>query len=318
MALASGSPAASEAPADGYFAGLRARVDGFTQRHFTWPGTLRLHRAAFGRDVLLAPVNVALAPVLVLARLTAWLFRRLGLRRASAWLGSRRILLRTSVAGLIEALIVTDLMGLALPEGSTAANPRALTRAVLSAPQFRARFRKQGSVAEAEALAARITGALGEYSGTRSAVAEMTTALLTLVVGALVFRALTPGMISFAPDLAGAVARNTAISEFPLGSAIGGMWYGLFSVGTPGWLIGAALAAMVMLGSVVAAFAGVLADPVQVRLGIHRRRLLRLIATLEADLTGAGETPFATNEHYLARAMDVWDAALTLLRALRS
>lgn len=300
-----------------YFAGLRASVDRFVKQHFAWRGTLRLHRAAFGRDVLLAPLNVALSPVLVLSRLLALLCRLLGLRRAAAWLASRRVLLRTSVAARIEALIVTDLLRLPLPDTARARDVRALSRAVLGAPQFRDIIRKQGSVAEAEALADRITAALGAYSGTRSAVAEMTTALLTMIAGALVFQALTPGVVSMAPDVAGAMARNTAIADFPLGSAIGGMWYGVFSVGTPAWLITATLVVLVMIGSVVAAFAGVLADPVQGWLGIHRRRLMRLIDTLEADLSGTGSAPFAAREHYLARGLDLWDVALSLLRSLR-
>ena len=49
-----------------------ALVDAFVQRHFTWPGTLRLHRAALGADILRAPVNVLMSPILVLARLAAW------------------------------------------------------------------------------------------------------------------------------------------------------------------------------------------------------------------------------------------------------
>jgi len=73
----------------------------------------------------------------------------------------------------------------------------------------------------------------------------------------------------------------------------------------------------VLAGSVVAAFAGVIADPVQVRLGLHRRRLLRLIDTIEAEIAGRGDRPFVAREHYLARLFDLWDAALSVLRALR-
>ncbi|MCF7726626.1 hypothetical protein GLP59_09975 [Sulfitobacter sp. M220] len=48
----------------------------------------------------------------------------------------------------------------------------------------------------------------------------MTTAIATLAVGALVFQALAPGMISMAPDVANAVARTTAIAQFPLAQPI--------------------------------------------------------------------------------------------------
>ena len=55
------------------------RADAFVRRHFTWPGTLRLHRAALGFDILRAPINVVLSPILVLARLAAWVCRKLRL-----------------------------------------------------------------------------------------------------------------------------------------------------------------------------------------------------------------------------------------------
>lgn len=73
-----------------------------------------------------------------------------------------------------------------------------------------------------------------------------------------------------------------------------------------------------MIGSVFAAFAGVLADPVQSRLGIHRRRLLRLIDTLEVELTGPGQSPFVAREHFYARLLDLWDASAGVFRIFRN
>ncbi len=301
-----------------YFETRRAKVDGFVARHFTWPGTLWLHGAALGWDILRAPLNVLLSPVLVLTRIAAYLSRRAGWRGVGDWLARRRILLRTSVARRVEALIVTDLLELPFDAGAAAHDSSALARAVLAAPQFREMIRARADPAEAEALGQRIAGALGEYACTRSAVAEMTTALCVILVGALLFQALTPGMISMAPDVANAMARRTAIAEFPMGKTIGGMWHGMFGVGASPRLVGATVAVLVMIGSVVAAFAGVLADPVQVRLGIHRRRLGRLIDTLEVEFLGRGDSPFVAREHFYARFLDLWDAAASAYRIFRN
>lgn len=302
----------------GYFKDCRTKVDGFVARHFTWPGTLRLHGAALGWDILRAPVNVALSPFLVLTRIAAHLCRRVGWRGAADWLFRRRILLRTSVARRVEVLIVTDLLNLPLDERAAARDPFALARAVLAAPQFREMIRTRTSAAEAEALGQRIAGALGEYAGTRSAVAEMTTTLCVLVVGALAFQALTPGMISMAPGVADAMARTNAIASFPMGQTLGGMWYGVFNVDASAWLVGTAVAGLIMLGSVFAAFAGILADPVQSRLGIHRRRLGRLLDTLEVEFLGRGDRPFVAREHFYARLLDLWDAAASAFRIFRN
>lgn len=301
-----------------YFTSLRSQVDSFVDRHFTWPGTLWLHGSACGWDILRAPLNVILAPVFLLTRLIAYLCEIIGLRRLSRWLARRRILLRTAVAGRVEALIVTDLMGLPLDAQAGACDKSALARAVLAAPQFRELIRQRPDPAAAEALGQRIVLALGDYASTRSAVAEMTTALCTIAVGALVFNALTPGMLSMAPGVADALARTNAITSFPLGETLGGVWYGMLHPGASPVLVGMTVTALIMAGSVLAAFAGILADPAQSWFGIHRRRLLRLIDTLEVEMIDAGSKPFVAREHIYARVLDIWDAVASVLRLFRS
>lgn len=101
------------------------------------------------------------------------------------------------------------------------------------------------------------------------------------------------------------IAQGRAIAAFPLGQTLGGMWYGVVPVDAAPWLVGATLAGLIMLGSVFAAFAGVLADPVQSWLGIHRRRLGRLLDTLEVDCLGRGDRPFDAREHVFARMLDL-------------
>ncbi len=294
-----------------------ARIEAFVHRHFTWPGTLHLHRAAVGFDILRAPVNVLLSPVLVLVRLLAWVCGKLRLTRPARWLQRRRLLLRTAVSARVEAAILTELLGVPLANGDAVPDRAALGRAILAAPHLREAIRQRGSVAGAQAMADRITGALGDYTGTRSAMAEFTVALLTLAVGGVVFQALTPGMMSMAPGVAEAVSHGAAVSGFPLGETLGGVWYGVFPVGPSPALVAGVLAGLMVLGAVVAAFAGILADPVQTRLGLHRRRLMRLFATIDAETAGATGKDFVAHEHLLARVFDLMDTVLSVFRAFR-
>ncbi len=293
-----------------------ARIDGFVARQFRWPGSLRLHRAALGWDIARAPANVMLSPVLVLSRLLAWVLGRVGLRHAAAWLRGRRIVMRTAVAARVEAAVLLELLEVPLPGGI----PRdrvEIAHAILAAPSFRAAVLRCGSVEAAQAMADRVAGALGDYSGTRSAMAEIVTALITLVVGGLVFQALTPGMISMAPGVAGAVAQAAAVADFPLGDRLGGLWYDVFPVGPSPGLVVASFAGLLLLGSTVTAFAGALADPVQVRMGLHRRSLVRLLRLVETERRGAPGAGFAAREHLVMRVFDLWDAALAALRVFR-
>lgn len=256
---------------------LRAKVDEFVRRHFRLAGTLKLHGAALGWDLLRAPVNVALAPVFLLTKLAALLFRWAGLRRPAAWLGARRVLLPTAVSRAVTALIATDLLrGADLNHGS----------------------RKL----------------IEDYAGVRSAVSEITTTLVVLAAGIALFGTTTPGIVSLAPNVSGYVVHSSAVENFPLGSGLGEVWYGTFPVTQPVWLVVATGVMLAMAASVLTTFAGIIADPIQARLGIHQRRLTRL---LERIAVAEGAPSHLAPEHILARLADLADAGVSLVRVFR-
>lgn len=261
----------------------RRAVDGFARARFGLPGTLRLHRHALGLDLIRAPVNVALSPVFLLTRLTGWLLGAAGLRRGSDWLAGRRIFLPSDVGRRLTA----DL------------------RAFLTALQTQGLL---DTVPEA-----RLHRAVASYTETRNAVAEITTSLIVLVIGLALFGATTPGVISLAGPVAEMRAQAQAIDDFALGSGLGRVWNGLFPARPGGMQIVLTGAVLAVLASLVTAFAGVLADPLQLWTGIHRRRLIRLLDRLEADADLAG----LEREHLFARSGDLADAALTLWRNMR-
>jgi hypothetical protein len=257
---------------------IKDAVDAFVRAHFHFVATLRLHRTALGWDLLRAPVNVALAPVFLLMALIAIAARLVRLRRFSNWLMVRRILLKTSVARTIEISIITELL-------------------------------------QNAALTSRSRALIDEYTSVRSAVSEITTSLIVLATGWLLFGSATPGIASLAPAVSDYVVHATAVTNFPLGSTLGGAWYGVFPVSLPIWFVVLTGVALAMLASVVTTFAGVIADPVQAHLGIHRRRLIKLlgkIAKIEGNTSGLAP------EHILARLADIMDAGISLLRVLRS
>jgi hypothetical protein len=123
--------------------------------------------------------------------------------------------------------------------------------------------------------------------------------------------------MSMAPTLADAMARESAVSSFPLGASLGAAWYAAFPVGASVPQVLGTVMGLVMAAACVTTFAGVLADPVQARLGIHRRRLLRLVDAVESDLSGAAPRPFAAREHFYARIADIVDGLSAALRILR-
>lgn len=270
-------PKTSLMPAQETTEAIKDKVDWFVRTHFSLRGTLRLHRSALGWDLLRAPVNVALAPIFLLMAVLAIVARLVGWGRFSAWLMARRVLLKTSVARRIESEIATDL----------------LQNAVLT-PRSRA--------------------LIDDYTGIRSAVAEITTSLFVLAAGLVLFGSATPGIASLAPAVSDYVGHAAAVSGFPLGSWLGGVWYGVFPVALPISFILMTALVLAMLASLITTFAGVIADPVQARLGIHRRRLMKLlaqIAVVEGNVSGLAP------EHILARLADLTDAGISLVRLFR-
>lgn len=260
-----------------------AEIRRFVRTRYGLKGTLSLHRAALPWDMLRAPVNVTLSPVFLLIRLGAGLARLCRLPRLGQWLDSRRIFLPSDLSRRLE----TDLRDFVARLDGKGLGPRA---------------------SEEE-----IGAAISSHVETRNAVAEITTSLIVVLAGLLLFHRATPGVISLAGPVAHLRAQAQAIEDFALGSWIGRMWYGLF----PAELSTAELllAGLLLTGaaSLVTTFAGLLADPVQLWTGIHHRRLRRMLERLDRKHA----PPALEREHLLARAGDLGDLAAWLWRNWR-
>jgi hypothetical protein len=293
-----------------YFDTRRARVDGFIDRHFSLSGSLALHRKALGWDLLKAPANIALALPYFGAQLSGRIAGRLGAKRLSSYLAARQILLNTAVAREVEWLLMTDLLELPFRQGSRSAHKDALAEVVLASPYV------QTALAELfESLRARagdlefrdsLERMIATYTETRSAAAEITTATITIAAGAAVMKQITLGAIVLGPALASAIAYDAAVASFPFGPTLGGLWYTLFPVSASPALTLGITGSLMGASAVLAAFSGIVADPVQRTLGLHRRRLLRLIDALERHFNRDGGH-FIARDHYVARLLTLFD-----------
>ena len=294
-----------------YFADRHARVKPFVDTNFSLRGTLALHRAAIGWDIARAPLNLSMAAPQAGLFLAAAAARKFGANRLAGRLQGRRLLVRTAVADEIAWRIRTDLLELPAQETGREFRRDALAETILSDPRItdvlRPVLAEIGTRQEDAELRARLTEAIEAYGATRAAAAEITTALFSLCSGALALHKLTPGAMSLGPALAGLVARHAALASFPMGGAIGGLWYSLFPVAPSALLVAGMTGGLMAVSTVAAAFAGVIADPVQRRLGLHDRRLHRLIDTLERQVADPEAPGFVAHDHYVARLLDLFD-----------
>ncbi len=259
-------------------------IDGFVRRHYRLPGALRLHRHAVGWDLLRAPANIALAPVLLLARIVSILAHVLRLRRLSRFAGRLRPQFRSDVGAALEVALLSDVLA-----------------------------HHSSKDAEFDTVAVRCL--VRDYVAVRTAVSEIGTAMVVLLVGLFVFHAVTPGVISLAPVVTERAAHARDVAGFPLGQWLGGAWYGLFPGERPLWQTLAVGAGLAVSLSLVTTFSGILADPLQARLGIHRHRLRRLLRRMDR---AAEDGPRIEGEYVLARGADIVDVATMVIRLLRS
>jgi len=302
--------AAVEAGTRAYFNDRRARVDEFVTAHFSLLGTLRLHRVALGWDIAKAPLNLSLALPQILMQLAGKVASSLGASRLASVL-ARPILLRTAVARQIEWLVNTELLQLPFVQDGRASARDALAESILAQPSvtlaMQAALEEIGRHGEDPAFQARLGRAMAEYGVSRAAAAEITTGLLSLGAGAVTRGKVTPGAVSIGPALAALMAQQAAVASFPLGGWLGGVWYGLFPVGPSAGLLLGTTGGLMLVSASFAAFAGVVSDPIQRALGLHRARLLRMIDGLERQFADPAAKGFAVHDHYVARLLDLFD-----------
>ena len=308
--------------ASAYFDGCRARVDGFIDANFSFLGSARLHRHAMGWDLLKAPANVALSIPQIGLKLAAGTARALGRTETAEALAARNLFFDTAVARELRWRILTELLRLPVADGARVSRTDGLAEAILADPRVQTLLVEAGEVAAARQddplFRDKLETALTEYAGTRSAAAEITTALITLGTGAAAFKTATPGALALGPVIAGTLAQGAAVASFPLGATAGGLWYGLFPVQASPFLVAGATAGVLGVAAIASAFAGILADPVQRALGLHRRRLLALIASLESAFHQSDSRGFVAYDLYVARLLDLGDILLGITRNLRT
>ena len=131
--------------------------------------------------------------------------------------------------------------------------------------------------------------------------------IIALSAGASAFGKMTPGSITAGSSMAAFIAHNIAVSNFVFGPTLGAYYYTIFPASASTGLVIASTGAVVVALAALTSFSGVLTDPIQSRLGIHKRRLLKLIDCLEKQLRGVDNSQLKIHDQYYARVFDLLD-----------
>jgi len=303
-----------------YFDDRRGRIDAFVDKNFSVRGSISLHREAVGWDIAKAPLNLAMAAPQVGLLVAAQIARKLGAPRVAEQLGGKRLVVHTAVGKELAWRLHHDLLELPYRAGDRVTHRDALAETILADPRVVAALAPALEAIAARgddpALRRRLESAMAEYARTRAAATEITTALLSLSAGALALKKLTPGAMSLGPTLAAAIAQRAAVMSFPMGGAMGSLWYTLFPVAPSAVLVAGLTGGLMAASTVASAFAGVIADPVQRKLGLHQARLRRMLDALERQMGDPTAPGFAVHDHYVARLLDLFDVAAAVARMI--
>ena len=228
--------------------------------------------------------------------------------------------LKTTVQEEINSLIFIHLLELPNGKGRGKNVTDALLAEILDQPEVKSLFQDQlaliMSQSQQEGFRASLEKRLKEYSLSRNAVSELAGNIISLATGAGMMGKMTPGGISFGTVLAATIAQQSAIAGFFMGPTLGGLYYGIFPASSSMGLAVASTSTVLAILAIFSAFSGIITDPIQARLGIHEKRLNRLIDSLENTLTGKGDSELKLRGKYLARVFDLLDLFKTAAHAI--
>jgi hypothetical protein len=299
-----------------YVAARHGRVEAFVDANYGLLGALRLHRRALGLDLLRAPANVAMLLPYAAMQLGAAGLGGLGARRAGRWLRARKPFFETDVARELTFRLHRDLLELPYDDSRNRTGRDALALSILEEQPLADLLDRLRAETDRPGARARVRTMLETYAGARHAAADLFNNALLAGTGAALFQSVTPGTFSLAPVLATALAHQAAVASFPLGAGLGGLWYAWFPAQPSIGLLLGTTGGLMLLTAVTAGFSGVIVDPVQRSLGLHGRRLHRLIDVLGRELCGESAVAFEVRDHYLARIFDLVDLGRAAARTL--
>jgi len=303
-----------------YIQGCESRIAGFVREHYCFKGALKIHAQAIGWDIVRVPLNIIWSVANILLALVGLLAGLLRLRRLQAWI--RRIPpgLETDMDRQISWLVVTELLQLPYQQGDRRSDKDALMEEIVRDPQLQELFNKKldnfkGASKDAQ-FYNDLEEKLAEYGATRTGSADLASNAALLIGSKITLGQASLGSISAGTTVSATIANSVAASNFWLGSTMGSYYYAMFPVAVSARFLIAVTTAIAVLLAFISTFIGILTDPLQARLGLHQRRLRKLIASIGDDLLGKKGSKFALREKYVGRIFDLVDLLSTVGRSI--
>jgi len=294
-----------------YIFAREKKIDAFVKRHYTFRGALNMHSHALGWDLIRVPINIIWSVFTMVLALVAFIAKVIRLRRLHEFMKRIPPGLETDMDKEISWLLVTELLELPHKDGSRRSDKDALMEEVMKDPDLRRLLDEELEclvhLKDNPGFREELDRKLAEYGAIRTGAADLASNVVLLVSSKFALGQASFGALSAGSAVSASVAQTIAISNFWLGPTAGSYFYAVAPVAVSMRLLIAVTGMIAIILAFVSTFIGIVTDPIQAKLGLHQRRLRKLVKAVEQDLLGKSAGQFQLREKYMGRVFDVVD-----------
>ncbi|MGE3154769.1 MAG: DUF6635 family protein [Nitrospiraceae bacterium] len=275
---------AIEEAVEEYCESCRRRVEPFVERQFSLGAVVARQRASLFADLLCYPLNALWAVPYLAARKAIESLDKVGWSVCTPLFERVPSGLKTRYQRETERLIYQELLQWPYDMDSRQDGTHAFAEALNARPSLQPLAQAIRTSPTADGVHREVRRLVDGYSSARALVSDLAGSVGTVVVGWMLFKDRTLGLLGIGERLARERARDTAVSQFVFGKSLGATWYRLFP---PEPSASDVAMATVLIGAMITALclvAGVGSDPLGKAVGLQKGKLHSLINDLEHRL----------------------------------
>lgn len=301
-----------------YIQECRDNIPVFCNDTFSLIGAWDINKKAFGKDILKAPANVVWTPFYFLGTGIGKGLEKLKFDKASKVFSDLPAGFTTDVELEVQWRIYTQFIKLPHQQEDREFTENRLLEIILEdqslAPIIAQSMESISKLTADEAGKNILTDRIFEYTDSRKAASELSSTLIGTATGYLTSKTLNFGAVGLGQSLAASAAYHSAVSSFALGNTLGAAFYSVVPVSASTSAVVLSTGGVAAVLGAVSAFAGVIADPIQHKLGLHEKKLHKLVNALELQLKSNEQASLDIKDGYAARVLDVLDFLTLIVR----
>ena len=301
-----------------YIKECRVGIGDFCEQTFSLSGAWDINKKAFGKDILKAPANVVWTPIYFIGSGLGKGLKKLNFNKASKALSELPAGFTTDVELELQWRIYTQFIKLPYQQEEREFTDNRLLEIILEdenlAPIIDQSMESIAALTSNEEGKNLLTNRIFEYTDSRKAAAELSSTLLATATGYMTSKTLNFGAVGLGQSIAASAAYHSAVSSFALGKTLGAAFYTVVPVSASTGAIVLSTGGVAAVLGVVSAFAGVIADPIQHKLGLHEKKLQKLVDALEVQLKSNEKASLDIKDGYAARVLDILDFLTMVVR----